>query len=175
VAGPETEPDAEPVVIGSWTPAGPVELVQTPLPATRAAETAQPAASVQTTAGFIAVTSPLAFLPVLPIAISTISLGSPGARAAPPERDEGHEEVTSEANAPPEPEAIDPFTPFDVHGPGAVGGSGGGSPGTFDSFRYAAVAPAPVAFAFPSAFADSAVPSSVPDGTLEDAPTTRPG
>jgi hypothetical protein len=167
------------VVIGSWAaPAGPVELAKTPVYATQPAEGVDVAAAPEGKVGILAPSQTTAppYLRVLAISIPATTLGSPGARAAPPERDDGHEEVISEAETPPEPEAVDPFTPFDVHGPGAAGGSGGGSPGSAtSSFRYVAIAPAPVSFGFPSAFAYTLAPSSAPEGALEAAPTTRPG
>jgi hypothetical protein len=121
-------------------------------------------------------TAPLRYVPLVQLPLATAPLASPGARAAPAERDEGHVEVLEQAEPPPQPEAIDPYTLFDVHGPGTASGSGGGAPGAAASgFRYAAIAPAPLRFGFPTTFAFALAPSSAPEGALEDAPTTRPG
>jgi hypothetical protein len=170
-----------PVVIGSGAlPAAPVALVTVPLRVAQIAQgggAAAAAADEAANAGVIApaVVASLAYVRAAPITIPTDELGRPGARAAPLEQDSGHREVASGAETKPQPEAVDPFTPFDVHGPGFSSGSGGGSPGSAASFRHFAIAVVPLRFAFPSAFAYAPLPSSVPAGTLEDAPTTRPG
>jgi hypothetical protein len=114
----------------------------------------------------------LRYLPTVPIAVSTAAI-SQGARAAPRERD-GHREVAAAEPKPPSAGGSPPG-PFDDQGPGASGGSGGGAPGSSASSRYFAIATTPLRFEFPSAFAHTLVPSSVPEGALEPAPTTRPG
>jgi hypothetical protein len=136
--------------------------------------------AVQPTSDVSGVVSPaLATDPLRYVQLIRLPLPAPlapaGARAA-PERDDGHVEVIEKAKPPPQPEAIDPYTLFDVHGPGIASGSGGGSPGAAaSSFRYAAIAPAPLQFALPATFTFAPAPSSTPEGALEDAPTTRPG
>jgi hypothetical protein len=173
--------EADPVVIGSWSaPAGPVELAQTPTPTPVAhvSSVAEPAVQQSTdvsgVVGPALATDPLRYVQLLRLPLPA-PLAPAGARAA-PERDEGHIEVSEQAQPPPQPEAVDPYTLFDVHGPGIASGSGGGSPGAAaSSFRYAAIAPAPLQFALPATFTFAPAPSSTPEGALEDAPTTRPG
>jgi hypothetical protein len=170
---------ADPVVIGSWSaPAGPVELARTSTPVAHVSSGAEPALQPNSAVSGVVSpafsTAPLQYTQLLQLPLPP-PLAPAGARAA-PERDDGHAEVAEETKPPPQPEAIDPYTLFDVHGPGIASGSGGGAPGAAASwFRYAAIAPAPMRFAFPTTFAFAPAPSSTPEGALEDAPTTRPG
>ena len=165
-------------MIGPWGASSAVQLAQPPVPFAKVTGGVLGALAKPLTSGLPApatTTATVVYLSGVPVGMSLDALGSPGARAAPPETDDGHQEVASDTEPPPRPEAIDPFTPFDVHGPGAAGGSGGGVSGTVASFRYVAIAPTPIRVGFPQAFIHAPAPSSAPEGALEDAPTTRPG
>ena len=121
--------------------------------------------------------SPAALTYIQRITGSPYATGSnQGARAGPTERDGAHREVEAAEAEPQSPSiAGGPRGLFDDQGLGASGGSAGGAPGNAASSRYFAIASTPERFAFPSAFAFAPLSSSVPEGALEAAPTTRPG
>jgi hypothetical protein len=118
-------------------------------------------------------TTPLTYLPTVNGVIATGTIVH-GARASPRERD-GHRVVATKAEEQEPPSAgVGPTGPLENQGLGASGGSAGGVAGAA-SLRFFAIATTPLRFDFPSTFSHAPLPSRVPEGALEAAPTTRPG
>jgi hypothetical protein len=119
-------------------------------------------------------TTSLTYLPTVNGVIAAGTLIQ-GARASPREQDrhESAETTKAEEQEPPSADA-GPSGPLENQGLGSSGGSAGGVAGSASS-RYFAIATAPLRFDFPATFAHVLVPSRVPAGALEAAPTTRPG